>query len=100
TLSFYVYVGPVMALIQLLATVRIRAMSVAIFFFFTNIIGMGVGPLMSGWISDFTSRYFGTDSLRYALLISSVFMLWASAHYLLAAKSIRHDLALSAGESG
>jgi MFS family permease len=98
TLSFYVYVGPVMALIQLLATVRIRAMIVAIFFFFTNIIGMGLGPLMIGWISDVTSQYFGTDSLRYALLISSVFMLWASAHYLLAAKSIRSDLALSAEE--
>lgn len=98
TLSFYVYVGPVMALIQRMARLRIRAMSVAIFFFFTNMIGMGCGPLVIGWVSDLTNRFFGEESLRYALMIGVVFVVWASVHYLLAARSIVNDLALSEQE--
>lgn len=99
TLSYYVYVGPVMALIQRLVGIRIRAMSVAIFFFCTNLIGMGCGPLVIGFLSDFTRRYFAQDSLRYSLMIASLFMVWASLHYLLAARSMRTDLALSEDET-
>ena len=98
TVSFYVYVGPVMALIQRMAGLRIRAMSVAVFFFFTNMIGMGLGPLIIGWISDLSHLAFGDDSLRYALMIGALFMVWASVHYLLAAKSIFGDLALAEQE--
>jgi len=99
TMSYYVYVGPVMALIQRMAGLRIRAMSVAIFFFFTNLIGMGCGPLVIGWVSDLTQRFFGEDSLRYALMIGAVFVIWASVHYLLAARTLVSDLALSEQES-
>lgn len=92
TISYSVYVGPVMALIQRLAGIRVRAVTVAIFFFFTNLIGMGGGPLVIGFISDLTQRYFGNDSLRYSLMASAVAIIWASVHYLLAARTLISDL--------
>jgi MFS family permease len=93
TISYYVYVGPVMALIQRMAGLRIRAMSVAVFFFCTNLIGMGCGPLVVGYVSDATNRFFGDDSLRYSLMIGAVFVIWASVHYLIAAGTVSSDLA-------
>jgi len=92
TLSYSVYVGPVMALIQRMAGLRIRAVTVAIFFFFTNLIGMGGGPLVIGYVSDLTQRYFGEDSLRYSLMVGGVAIVWASIHYLLAARTLVSDL--------
>jgi len=92
TISYSVYVGPVMALIQRLAGLRIRAISVAIFLFFTNLIGMGGGPLVIGFVSDLTQRYFGDDSLRYSLMVSAVAIIWASLHYMLAARTLIDDL--------
>jgi hypothetical protein len=86
------YFGPVMSLIQRLVGVKIRATSVAVFLFFTNLIGMGAGPLVIGMISDFSALTFGDESLRYALLIGTSLGLWSAAHYLLAAKSVIKDL--------
>jgi len=80
-------------LIQRLAGLRIRAVTVAIFFFFTNLIGMGGGPLVIGFVSDLTQRYFGDDSLRYSLMVSVVAIIWASVHYVLAARTLVDDLA-------
>jgi len=93
TISYSVYVGPVMALVQRLAGVRIRAVTVAIFLFFTNLIGMGGGPLVIGFVSDLTQRYFGDNSLRYSLMVSAVAIVWASVHYILAARTLIGDLA-------
>ena len=93
TISYSVYVGPVMALIQRMAGLRIRAVTVAIFFFFTNLIGMGGGPLAVGYVSDLTHQYFGEDSLRYSLMLGGVIIVWASIHYLLAARTLVSDLA-------
>ena len=95
TISYSVYVGPVMALIQRLAGIRIRAVTVAIFLFFTNLIGMGGGPLVIGFVSDLTQHYFGDDSLRYSLMVSAVAITWASLHYMLAARTLVADLAES-----
>jgi len=92
TLSYYVYVGPVMALIQRMAGLRIRAISVAVFFFCTNLIGMGCGPLVIGTVSDITHRFFADESLRYALLLGALVIVWSSLHFMLAARTVAGDL--------
>jgi MFS family permease len=97
TIANALYFGPVMALIQRLVGVRIRATSVAIFLFFTNLIGMGGGPLLIGIISDFSARTFGDESLRYALLIGTLLGLWSAIHYLLAARTVIEDLRTTEG---
>ncbi|MFV3074353.1 spinster family MFS transporter [Niveispirillum fermenti] len=65
-----------------------RAMAVALVFFFANLIGLGLGPVATGLISDMLAPSLGpAESLRYALIIillalvpSGIFMLRAARH--------------------
>jgi MFS family permease len=96
TISFYVYVGPVMAMIQRMVGLRMRALAVAVFLFCTNLIGMGGGPLAIGFVSDLMASRYGVESLRYALIGSTAISLWAGLHYFLAGRTIEQDLGLGA----
>jgi predicted MFS family arabinose efflux permease len=95
TASYSVYIGPVMGLIQRMVALRIRALSVAVFLFFTNLIGMGGGPLVIGYVSDLTRQWFGEDSLRYALMVIAIAVVWSSVHFVLAARTVAEDLAFA-----
>jgi hypothetical protein len=86
------WLGPAFGTIQNLAPMRMRALASAILLFILNIIGLGLGPLLVGVASDLLSGVFGVESLRYAILFSTVAYFWAGAHFLLAARSIRQDL--------
>lgn len=82
------YVGPGFAMTQGLVPLRMRAQSVAILLFVLNIIGLGLGPLTIGYISDLLKPAYGDDSLRYALMFSIVtgllgaFCYWRSSRWL------------------
>ena len=90
------YIGPVQALTQTLAGARMRATASASFLLVINLIGLGLGPQIVGILSDALAPAQGVHSLRYALLIVSVLgATWAAIHYVLAARNIREDLALS-----
>ena len=62
------YLGPSFAMTQGLVTLRMRAVAAAILLFVLNIIGMGLGPTLVGWLSDLLMPYSGEESIRYALL--------------------------------
>jgi hypothetical protein len=66
--------------------------------FVLNIIGMGLGPLFVGTVSDFiaSSTSHGVDSLRYALCIATLVILGATVSSVLAARTLRADLARAA----
>ena len=85
--------GPLVALLQGLVKLRMRAMVVAIFLLATNLVGVGLGPLAIGLISDLLSARLGSESLRYALLPIPFLMLWAALHLVFAARTQREDLA-------
>lgn len=87
------WLGPAFGTIQNVAPARMRALASAILLFILNIIGLGFGPFLVGVLSDLLSESFGTDSLRYAILIATVAYFWAGAHFLLAARTIGDDLA-------
>ncbi len=87
------YHGPTLAIIQGLAQVRMRAISAAIYIFMVNLIGLGLGPLAVGMLSDFLKPAFGVESLRYALMGVFLVNLWSGVHYLLGAKTLRDDFA-------
>lgn len=70
---------------------RERAMAIALLGLVTNLIGLGLGPVIIGGVSDLLNPAFGADSLRYALASSVVFLGWAALHMLQGAKTFRQD---------
>ena len=71
---------------------NMRAMSAAILYLGFNVLGLGVGPLLIGIVSDMLSVTYGVDGLRYALLYTApVAGLWCVIHF---------DAGLTQGERG
>jgi MFS family permease len=95
------YLGPTFAITQALVKLRMRAVSAAMLLFVINMIGLGAGPQVVGLLSDLLSARFGTDGLRYALMIVGVANLFAAVFYVLAARHLRDDLpGYEAGSTG
>lgn len=63
-----VYVPPALALVQNLTPPRSRATAAALLLLVFNIIGLGMGPVFTGVLSDMLKASFGDDSLRFALI--------------------------------
>ncbi len=68
TLFLNTYMGPVVATCHALVPPSMRAMASAVLFFVLNMIGLGLGPLTVGVLSDLYMPHFGNDGLRYAML--------------------------------
>lgn len=85
-------IGPLFAMIQTLVPPRMRAMSIAILYLFANLIGMGLGPLAAGALSDAFQPRAGEESLRYALLVLCIGSLWVGWHYWRASTTVIRDL--------
>jgi len=89
-----VYLAPVLAQVQSLVGLRMRATSSALALLIINIIGLATGPLITGMISDALEPRFGDESMRYALLgVAATILPWASWHYYRASTTIDADLA-------
>lgn len=88
----YIYLGPTFAMIQGLATVRMRAIASAILLFVISLIGLGLGPFGVGVLSDYLKPEFGEESLRIALMFVFLFNIWAGIHYYIASLTLREDL--------
>jgi MFS family permease len=83
------WLGPIVTAVQHLVPARMRATASASFLLINNLIGLGVGPLLIGSISDRLKSSFGTDALRYAAASCCAFYLLAALLLLLAAKPLR-----------
>lgn len=88
----HMVLGPILATVQTLVPSRMRAMSLAIIYLFANLIGLGLGPLAAGALSDALRPYFGAESLRYALAILCPGHLWAAWHSWKASKTVARDV--------
>ena len=69
-----------------------RAVALAFIFMLSGLIGMGIGPVAIGVISDALSPSLGQESLRYALLLFSPGYLWAAFHAWKAANTIEEEI--------
>jgi hypothetical protein len=87
------YLGPTFSLTQALAPLRMRAVASAFMLFLINLIGLGLGPQMVGISSDLLAPRLEEESLRGSLVLTVLFNLWSGAHYFLAARTLRADLA-------
>ena len=89
------YLAPALAISHTLAPPAMRALTSAVLLFVFNMVGLGLGPLTVGLLSDFYVAYFGDDSLRYAMLTVVVLGSPAALLFLLAARHLPADLARS-----
>ena len=89
-----VYLAPVLSQVQGLVSLRMRAMASALALLIINVIGLGLGPLLTGLLSDVLAASYGEESMRYSLLIvTSLVLPWAGWHYFRAGRTIDADLA-------
>ena len=87
------YLGPALAVSHGLVGLRMRALTSARFFFFINLIGLGLGPLIVGGFSDSFAASGMANPLAMAMLLTGcTASLWGGAHYLLASRTIEADL--------
>lgn len=84
--------SPAYALVQALAGSRLRATAAAIFMTSTNVIGMALGPPVTGLLSDVLEPKFGASALRYALLITTVFAFVGIGFLVFATRTVRADI--------
>ena len=89
-----VYLGCSIATTHALVGLRMRATASAILLLVLNVIGLGLGPFLVGLLSDSLAPSYGSESLRYAMviLLPSI-MLISTGFFFYAARSIRDDLA-------
>lgn len=92
SLAIFVGDGPLFALIQSLVPKHMRAIAIAIVYLFGNLIGMGLGPLAAGALSDAFRPWAGEESLRYALVALCPGYLWAFWHLWRASQTVKQDL--------
>jgi predicted MFS family arabinose efflux permease len=87
------YLAPVLSQTQSLVSLRMRAVASSFVLLIINVIGLALGPPVTGLISDVLEPGFGDESMRFSLLIVSVLLLPAAAWcYYQAGKSIDGDL--------
>lgn len=87
TLLNSLYYGPLYSSVQGLVRPQARAMASAVLLFAQNLIGLGLGPLFFGMLSDYFKPMAGEDSVRWVLfaaawlgLIPAFFFWRASLH--------------------
>jgi MFS family permease len=107
-LGFYIvfaaaYLGPSIATTHRLVGVRERALASAFLLLIINFIGLGLGPLFTGLLSDIfkyvllsngaEASVAMADGLRWAIRLTVIINLWAALHYYWAARTLRDDVA-------
>lgn len=98
------YYGPIVAVPQLLVPPSMRAFTNAVVLLVFNLIGLGLGPFVTGVISDVLATRYGllTESLRYAVStavlfsIAAAWLFWKAGNYLPAELLSRDDQPLPA----
>lgn len=114
TLAFTFY-APTFGAVQNMVEPQMRGTASAIIIFFQNLVGMGLGPLFVGYLSDtFAARSFegdyaaqcigraaqevaecaaaGTIGIRYGMIICACFAFWAGFHYWKASRTLKDDM--------
>ncbi len=87
------FFGPSFAMSQGLAPVRMRARATSLVLFIQTLVGLGLGPLLVGIISDRLEPSIGAaQGLRYGLVSVGIVNFWAAFHYFRAARTVREDL--------
>lgn len=85
------WLGPVLAAFQGIVPPNMRATASAIFLLINNLIGIGLGDLLLGAMSDGLSAQFGEESLRYSILAGTSFYVIAAVLLFVSSRLIDRD---------
>jgi MFS family permease len=83
------WLGPVTTAVQHLVERPMRATASASFLLINNLVGLGVGPVLIGHVSDVLKKSYGVEALRYAAVGTTAFYLLAAALMLICVKQLR-----------
>jgi len=97
------YLAPSIATTHRLVGLRERAVAGAVLLLVLNLIGLGLGPMFTGFVSDLLRSRFmeqgvadaqaTADGLRWSIRITVLINAWAALHYWLAGKTLIEDIA-------
>ena len=87
------YIGPSVSVVQSLFPAEMRAFASSIFLFVLNSIGLGLGPLTVGIVSDYLEPTLGEDALRWAFTVTFIATIIATFLFNIASRSYKKDLA-------
>jgi predicted MFS family arabinose efflux permease len=85
------WLGPGISAVQHLVPPGMRAMASAIFLFVNNLVGLGLGSLLIGVLSDALAVRYGAESLRYAILSVMSCYAIAAALFFFASRRLERD---------
>jgi MFS family permease len=95
------YLGPTFSIAHGLVGARERALAGALLLFIINLIGLGMGPVVTGWLSDVFKNHLvsqglpelaaSATGLRRSLCAMISVNVWSSLHYMRAARTVRED---------
>ena len=85
------WLGPVTTAVQNLVAQPQRATASASFLLINNFIGLGLGPLFIGGLSDALTSTYGVEALRYAAVSTTLFYVAAGVMMLFAARRLTRD---------
>ena len=83
------FLGPTLALIQSLSPVPMRAVAAAIKMFCLNLVGLSLGPLIVGFLSDVLQPEYQERSLPIALSVLALLSIWSAVHFWLCGKALQ-----------
>ena len=86
------YLAPCIAMTHGMVGLRMRALSSAVLFFFLNLIGLGLGPILTGLAADLLEPEFGVNAIRYAMSLTVLVNLWCAFHYYMCTRTLKHSL--------
>jgi hypothetical protein len=85
------WLGPVINAVQNLVPPSMRATASASFLLINNLIGIGFGTFIFGFMSDSMAESYGGEALRYSILYGLGFYVLAALLMLAASRSLRRD---------
>jgi MFS family permease len=96
------YLAPSIATTHRLVGTRERALASAFLLLILNFIGLGLGPIFTGALSDVFKKVLiaqgvdttvaVADGLRWAIRATVIVNLWSALHYYLAGRTLREDI--------
>lgn len=86
------YLAPSIAMTHGMVQVNMRAFASSVLFLILNLIGLGLGPVFVGMLSDYLEPNLGQESIRWAIMACSLFIIPSILCYLKAAQHLQDDL--------